>query len=174
MLEQKIRCNCIRCREAGRIIYKNKDYKLYNKSYLKKNTSKNKYNSKYIKINTIKYISSKGEERFISLVDRNNTLYGYLRLRILNKKCAIITNEITSESAIIRELKVFGTSTPLGEEYDFSFQHKGFGKLLIEEAVKITKEMNKKKVLVMSAIGTQEYYKQFGFVEDGFYMSRRI
>ncbi|MCK5176644.1 MAG: tRNA uridine(34) 5-carboxymethylaminomethyl modification radical SAM/GNAT enzyme Elp3, partial [Candidatus Aenigmarchaeota archaeon] len=91
MEEQKIRCNCIRCREVGHRIYKNKDYKLYNKSYLKENTSKNKYDSKYIKINTIKYKSSKGEEFFVSLVDKNNILYGYLRLRILNKNCDIIT-----------------------------------------------------------------------------------
>jgi len=175
MTKEGVKCKCIRCREAGHNIYKktlfNKENNIEN--HIDSKTTREK-TSKNIKIKTMHYTASKGEEYFISFVGEKNILYGYLRLRVLNKNCRLIVDEITPESAIIRELKVFGTSTPLGEEYDFSFQHKGFGRKLIEEAVKIAKKENKGKLFVMSAIGTREYYKQFGFAEDGVYMSRKI
>ncbi|MCK5176804.1 MAG: tRNA uridine(34) 5-carboxymethylaminomethyl modification radical SAM/GNAT enzyme Elp3 [Candidatus Aenigmarchaeota archaeon] len=159
MQKKNIKCKCIRCREAGHYIYK---------KGLKENTEKK------IKLKIIKYKASKGEEYFLSLVDEENILYGYLRLRIFNKKCNLFLDEITPQSAIIRELKVFGTSTPLSEDYNFSFQHKGLGKSLMKEAEKITKEKRKNKLLVISAVGTKEYYKAFGFVEDGFFMSKGV
>ncbi|OYT33622.1 MAG: tRNA uridine(34) 5-carboxymethylaminomethyl modification radical SAM/GNAT enzyme Elp3 [Candidatus Aenigmarchaeota archaeon ex4484_52] len=159
MQKQYIKCRCIRCREAGHNIYK-KNHKIH----------KNNIELKYIK-----YIASGSEEYFIYLIDKKqDILFGYLRLRILNKNCKIITKEITKNSAIIRELKVFGTSTPLGDNYDFSFQHRGFGKLLIKKAEELTKKANKNKLLVMSAVGTKQYYEKFGFEKDGVYMSKII
>ena len=44
---------------------------------------------------------------------------------------------------------------------DFFYQHRGFGQKLLEEAERICKEEYwLKKITVISAIGTREYYKK--------------
>ena len=44
---------------------------------------------------------------------------------------------------------------------------------LIQEAERITKdEFGTKKLSVISAIGTREYYKKLGYVPNGPYMSK--
>ncbi len=80
-----------------------------------------------------------------------------------------------SNSCIVRELHVFGKSIKIGEHVENSIQHSGLGKKLMNEAEKISKEQfDAKKLLVISAIGTREYYKKLGYVLDGAYMSKQL
>jgi len=45
----------------------------------------------------------------------------------------------------------------------------------MDEAEKISKEnFDAKKLLVISAVGTREYYKKFGYSLDGPYMSKQL
>ena len=52
-------------------------------------------------------------------------------------------------------------------------QHSGLGKNLMREAEKISKEeFDAKKILVISAVGTREYYQKLGYSLYGPYMSK--
>lgn len=114
-----------------------------------------------IKLKISEYQASDGKEFFLQFVNKDNILFGLLRLRINNGK------------AIVRELHVYGQALNLGERGDFS-QHKGFGKLLMDEAEKITKENKIKELAVISGIGVREYYRKLGYKLKGFYMVKKI
>jgi elongator complex protein 3 len=57
----------------------------------------------------------------------------------------------------------------------YTYQHKGLGQKLLDEAEKICKqEYNLKKLSVISAIGTREYYKKFGYIINGPYVTKLL
>jgi len=153
------RCHCIRCREVGH-------------RWLKE---KIKPNPEYIKIQTIKEEASGGLEFFISAEDKiNDVLIGYVRLRIPSEKAT--RPEIWKEkSAIIRELRVFGPLVPVGRHLSEAWQHQGYGGILLSEAERLSRDDYKiNKMVVISALGTKKYYKQFGYNYDGPYVSKKI
>ena len=118
----------------------------------------------------LEYEASKGVEFFISVVDTtNDILIGFCRMRF---PYAFLRDEITHNSAIIRELHVYGVATKLNEEG--SVQHRGFGKKLMAKAEEIAKEQNKNKMVVISGIGAKEYYYKLGYTKDGVYVSKKI
>jgi elongator complex protein 3 len=146
-------CKCIRCREAG---------------LSRKNTP-----SELLKLGKEEYDSSNGRETFISFDDEDETIYGFLRLRKPSELAH--RDEITSNSCIVRELHVFGKSIKIGEHEENSIQHSGLGRKLMDEAEKISKEnFDAKKLLVISAVGTREYYKKLGYSLDGPYVSKQL
>jgi len=140
--DKNIICNCIRCREVGRA---------------------KKIAKPFISINS--YEASKGQEFFISFVDKYNNLFGFCRLRFPFEQ---LRKEITKNSALIRELHVYGPATQIGKKG--SIQHKGLGKQLVREAEKIARENNKDKMVVISGIGVKKYYKKLGYKKQGPYM----
>ena len=151
--DQGYSCKCIRCREAG---------------LSRKNTP-----TELLKLNREEYDSSNGREVFISFDDSDEIIYGFLRLR----KPSELTHriEIKPNSCIVRELHVFGKSIKIGKHDANSIQHSGLGKKLMDEAEKISKEdLDAKKILVISAVGTREYYKKLGYSIDGPYMSKQL
>ena len=155
--EQGIRCRCIRCREVGHRMLKDK---------VKPDPEK-------VKILTTRYAASEGEEIFISAEDpENNLLIGYLRLRIPSEKAH--RQEVKAKPcSIVRELHVYGPLVPVGEHLAKAWQHKGYGGILLSEAERLSKEnYDAKKVLVISALGTKQYYMRFGYQYDGLYMSK--
>ncbi len=119
----------------------------------------------------INYEASKGKEIFLSVEDKNNgAIAALLRLRIPNSSHR---SEITNKTALVRELHVYGEETSLGKKG--KVQHKGFGSLLLAEAEKISKEeFDKKKIIVISAVGVRPYYYKKGYVLDGPYISKII
>jgi elongator complex protein 3 len=129
---------------------------------------------KNLKLKVSKYKASKGEEYFLEIVNRDDILFGLLRLRISEGK------------AIIREVHVYGQSLKLGEIGKNS-QHIGLGKWLISEAEKIVctqgrtpknlqrrfllRAKNKiEKLKIISGIGVREYYKNLGYNLEESYM----
>ena len=146
-------CKCIRCREAG--------------------LSKKSTNPEELKLDRINYDSSGGEEVFLSYVDSDDSIYGFLRLRNPSKKAH--RTEVTQDSCIVRELHVYGKSLKLGERKEDEIQHSGLGKKLMNEAERITKEeFDSNKLLVISAVGTREYYKKLGYSLNGPYMAKNL
>jgi len=126
-----------------------------------------------IEIQTTKYPASEGEELFISAEDQtNDILIGYLRLRIPSPEAH--RPEITAEPcSIIRELHVYGPVVPVGKHQAKAWQHKGIGQQLLTEAEHIThEEYDCSKIIVISALGTKQYYRRFGYRYDGPYMSK--
>ena len=66
-------------------------------------------------------------------------------------------------------------SIKIGEHEENSIQHSGLGKRLMNEAEKIAKEeFDARKLVVISAVGTREYYKKLGYSLDGPYMSKQL
>ena len=56
-----------------------------------------------------------------------------------------------------------------------AWQHRGYGGMLLSEAERITREdYDRTKVVVMSALGTKQYYKRFGYQYDGPYVSKNF
>lgn len=119
------------------------------------------------------YDASGGKEIFLSFEDtKNDILIAFLRLRIPFKP---FRPEITEKSALVRELHVYGPLVPVGGFDEKAFQHRGFGKKLLEEAEKIAKEeFDKNKVVIISGVGVRQYYYQLGYRLDGAYVSKHI
>jgi len=115
------------------------------------------------KIKLIEYRASDGKEYFLEFTNKENILFGLLRLRISNKL------------AIVRELHVYGQALNLGKE-GFESQHIGLGKKLMQKAEEIAKKNNIKKLLVISGVGVREYYKKLGYRLDkeGIYMVKNL
>ncbi|NTV23826.1 MAG: tRNA uridine(34) 5-carboxymethylaminomethyl modification radical SAM/GNAT enzyme Elp3 [Nanoarchaeota archaeon] len=150
--ERKIKCQCIRCREAGLLSLKEKS------------------SNSEIEIFIEQYAASHGEEFFISFESKDRALlYGYCRLRFPGKS---LQSEITPDSAIVRELHVIGTAVGIGEQGQV--QHKGLGKSLLAKAEDIAKVNGKKKMVVISGVGVREYYKRLGYRLEGPYMVKSI
>ena len=152
--ELKIECKCIRCREVG--------------IRMKKGIMPD---LKSIHLEKIEYDANNGKEIFLSLEDKNETLYAYLRLRITEES----HRKEIKNAAIVRELKVLGIHLPIDQiPKELNFQHRGFGKFLMNKAEEITKEFSKNKIVVISAIGTREYYRKIGYEREGPYMVKYL
>ncbi len=147
--KNNIHCQCIRCREPM-----NKEIS-WNNVQLKKQG----------------YSASQGKEIFLSFEDlKNNIILGFVRLRIPSQQ---LREEITKDSAIIREIHVYSPAVALGKKDISSVQHQGLGKKLLKEAERITKEeFQKNKLLVISGVGVREYFYNLGYKRDGPYVSK--
>jgi elongator complex protein 3 len=153
--EQKIKCNCIRCREAAL------------QSYLQgKKPSLEK-----AKIIVEEYDASKGKEFFVSL-EQKNFLFGYCRLRFPFEP---FRKEIDNQTALVRELRVFSEVVPIGEKpLPEQFQHRGVGKKLLSKAEQISQDFGSKELTVLSGIGVKDYYRKLGFFDNGCYLTKKL
>jgi len=151
--QQNCSCKCIRCREVG--------------------LSENSIEINDIRLNREDYPSSGGQEVFLSYDDSKDRIFGFLRLRKPSDKAH--RKEITNRTCIVRELHVYGKSLKLGERDSDSIQHLGLGKGLMREAERISREeFDAKRLLVISAVGTREYYRKLGYSFLGPYMSKEL
>ncbi|MBI5398168.1 tRNA uridine(34) 5-carboxymethylaminomethyl modification radical SAM/GNAT enzyme Elp3 [Candidatus Woesearchaeota archaeon] len=145
--EREIACRCIRCREAGRA---------------------RKVGHAEIVVQSFE--ASGGTEFFISAEDKkNDVLLGFCRMRFPSQQ---LRDEITKDSAIVRELHVYGSAVQIGAKGDV--QHKGWGKKLMQRAEELARAHNKKKMLVISGIGVREYFYNLGYLRDGPYVSKML
>lgn len=150
MKENGMQCHCVRCREVG----------LGEKE------------PREITLQRINYEASQGQEVFLSFEDVDqNILVGLLRLRNPSK---LAHRPEVKDAAIVRELHVYGEQLPVDSKKE-AWQHKGYGKQLLEEAERITKEeFGKDKLVVISGVGARPYYFKFGYERDGPYVSKKL
>lgn len=155
--EEKVNCQCIRCREVGHRASFGFMPKMENIRLLKE-----------------KYGAGGGQEIFISYEDvKSDILIGFSRLRIPSSNAH--RNEIDNKTALIRELHVYGSMVRLGDKKDELWQHQGYGEGLLSEAEKIASEnYDKKKMIIISGIGARNYYRKFGYKKEGPYMSKTL
>jgi len=126
-----------------------------------------------LKLYKEEYDSSNGCETFRAFDDVDEMIYGFLRLRKPSELDH--RDDLSPNSCIVWELHVFGKSIKIGEHEENSIQHSGLGRKLMDEAEKISKEsFDAKKLLVISAVGTREYYKKLGYSLEGPYMSKQL
>ncbi|MCD6367984.1 MAG: tRNA uridine(34) 5-carboxymethylaminomethyl modification radical SAM/GNAT enzyme Elp3 [Candidatus Aenigmarchaeota archaeon] len=149
MKKRGLTCRCIRCREVGHRL-------------------KNGWKIGNFVLKVEKYRASKGKEYFLIYEDENETLAGILRLRIPYKPFRI---ELEN-SAIIRELHVYGPEVPIGGRG--RIQHTGLGENLLKEAERIARDEGMEKLAIISGVGVREYYRKFGYSLEGPYMTKNL
>lgn len=110
------------------------------------------------------YASSGGHEVFLSLEDpEREVLVAYARLRIDDR------------SATIRELKVFGRLVPIHESPNGRWQHRGFGRRLLEHAESVARdEFRATRMRVTAGVGVRGYYRNLGYTLENPYMVREL
>jgi elongator complex protein 3 len=128
-----------------------------------------------IKLEKITYKTSTGTEIFLSYkTKKDDKICGFLRLslpkKIISRKHPL---DELKDSSIIREVHVYGKVVGIDKKSkEGESQHLGLGKELIKLAEDISKKRGYKKISVISAIGTREYYKKLGYKRNDLYMYR--
>ena len=132
------RCHCIRCREAGlRHLHQGQ-----------------------VRLEQMHYAACGGQEHFLSFAGPDDTLIGFLRLRL-------------SAAARVRELHVYGPMLPIGSRKE-GWQHRGFGEKLVEEAEAMAREAGYRRLEITSGIGARGYYRRLGYDLSGPYMAKDL
>ena len=114
-----------------------------------------------VRIKSVEYEASEGKEFFLEFVNKDDVLFGLLRLRL------------SEYGAMVRELHVYGQAINLGEEGSES-QHRGLGKMLMKKAEEISKKNGFDKLSVISGVGVREYYRKLGYELEGPYMVKLL
>ena len=129
-----------------------------------------------LELERIGYDTTVSKEIFLSYKTKDtDQICGFLRLSLPHKKH--VRNHFIDElkgCSMIREVHVYGKVVGLKNRGKGESQHIGLGKLLIEEAERLSKEKKVKKIAVISAIGTREYYRKRGFKNRSLYMIKEI
>jgi elongator complex protein 3 len=127
------------------------------------------------KLNRIDYDASEGREIFLSF-EREDLLLGYLRLRYPSEKAhRLELND--GKTLIVREVRVVGEIVPTNSDPEriTQVQHRGFGKMLMDEAEKISsEEFDALKLNVISGIGAREWFYDLGYKVEGPYVSKKL
>ena len=110
-------------------------------------------------------------------------MYALLRLRLPYKHEKVLFGELRG-AAIVREVHSYGQAIGFaaqvpnlkttGSEPVREYQHRGLGKRLMERAEKRARIKGYKKMAVISAIGTREYYRKLGYRQAGLYMIKDL
>jgi len=110
-------------------------------------------------------------ETFLQMVTPDDQLVGFLRL------CLPVAPSFIDElgqSALIREVHVYGVSAELGERDESKAQHLGVGQQLVEWAAQLATQAGYEEMAVISAIGTRGYYRKLGFKDGVLYQHRAL
>lgn len=148
-------CECIRCREVALGepgVLGDEDELRYTES---------------------RYRASGGMEVFGSFeYEKSGKIAGFVRTR---SPSPLAHRAEARESSIVRELRVYGRAVPVGDVGSRAWQHKGLGRWLMEEAERIALEdFDSKRLLVTSAVGTRNYYRNLGYERLGPYMCKTL
>ena len=118
------------------------------------------------------YMASDKKEVFLSMENDSGNIAAYLRLRDISENSWY---EHSRDSGMIREIRTVGRIVPIGSHDSKNYQHRGFGKLLISEAERITtEEFHRPRILVISGVGVREYFRKLSFERYGPYMGREL
>jgi elongator complex protein 3 len=158
MKERDLRCRCVRCREVGH---------RWLRDHIQTTPDR-------VRIIRQSYKASGGQEFFVSIEDpEQDILVGYLRLRIPSWS-ASRPEVVGKEACVVRELKVCGPMVPVGTKVRDAWQHRGYGRILMNEAESLAHKEGRRKILVTSALGTRQYYYRLGYSPDGPYVSKTL
>ncbi len=146
-------CQCIRCREIRN----------------------EKITADELRLDVLTYPTDVTTEHFIRFVTPRHRIAGFLRLSLPSPD--VPRDEVLDEvrgCAMIREVHVYGRALEIGAESTGEAQHAGLGTQLIEHATQIARASGFKRLAVIAAIGTREYYRKLGFELGELYMSKPL
>lgn len=124
-----------------------------------------------LSLNMYPYETSNSTEYFLEYVTKEDKLVGFLRLSLPLKRSFV---EEIADSAVIREVHVYGEVVGIGKEERGVAQHIGIGSELIKKAEEIAKEQYFGKISVISSIGTRNYYKKKGYKLIHYYQVKKL
>ncbi|MEM0217672.1 MAG: tRNA uridine(34) 5-carboxymethylaminomethyl modification radical SAM/GNAT enzyme Elp3 [Candidatus Nezhaarchaeales archaeon] len=153
-----LKCKCIRCREVGF-------------AKLKQGIRPQDLD---LKINVRAYEASQGLEYFISLEDEDYDLIaGYARLRAPSNPWR--PEIVEKPTVLLRELHVYGPEVPIGCEDEDAWQHRGLGKKLMSEVERIARdELEARRIVVISGVGSRPYFYSLGYRRLGPYVAKDL
>jgi elongator complex protein 3 len=146
------RCSCVRCREVRGHQVNVDDLQLCDDPYQ----------------------AGGAEEHFLSFVTPADRLAGFLRLSLPGPDSPETGMEDLVEAAVIREVHVYGQSLEVGKEVAGAAQHAGLGIRLIQEAESLARQGGYRRMAVISAVGTRQYYLSRGFERGELYMVKDL
>ena len=141
------RCRCIRCREIGRYP-----------------------SGEAPELLTDTYECAGGTEHFISSV-AGDSLIGFARLRFPGT----VFREELAESALLRELHVYGSIVPIGQGPEVASSSTAMPGQCFSPLQKISHAgMGTNRISIMSGIGVRPYYRNHGYERAGPYMQKEL
>lgn len=146
------RCRCVRCREVRGQAVQAEDLVLQDFSYP----------------------AGWAEEHFLQFVTPEDRLAGYLRLSLPGPQSLDLGMADLQGAALVREVHVYGQALAVGAEQPGAAQHAGLGRRLIEAAASLAFERGFRRLAVIAAIGTRQYYARRGFEPGELYMVRSL
>jgi len=152
MARRGTRCNCIRCREVGA----------------------GRVDTALLRLDDLVYHPDGAEEHFLSFVSPDDKITGFLRLSLPGPESPATGLSDLAGAAIIREIHVYGQSLAVGAEQSGAAQHAGLGTRLLVEADRIASEKGYRRMAVIAAVGTRQYYLERGFERGELYLVKPI
>ncbi len=152
MKQRGTACQCVRCREVrGRSV-----------------------NEGHLQFSDFVYHTGEAEEHFLSFDTPEDRLAGFLRLSLPGTDSPHTGLSELDGAALVREVHVYGQSVEVGDSKEGAAQHIGLGTRLLEQAEAIARQNGFKKLAVISAVGTRDYYAGRGFEMGELYMVKGI
>ncbi len=146
------RCECIRCREVrGR-----------------------KVSAAALSRADLTYHPDGAEEYFMSFVTAEDRLAGFLRLSLPGEAAPLTGLRDLEGAAIIREVHVYGQSLAVGTEPGGATQHSGLGTRLLADAEEFARANGYRRMAVIAAVGTRQYYLDRGFERGELYLIKNL
>ncbi len=153
--EKGFACQCIRCREVA----------LGAPAAMGKEES--------LQYGEERYDASDGVEVFGSFeYEVSGRIAGFARLRLPSEAAHRVEMR---NSAVVRELRVYGRLVGIGSRNENAWQHRGLGAFMMGKMETAAREeFGATRILVTSAVGTRDYYRRLGYERLGPYMSKRL
>ena len=145
-------CNCIRCREVRG----------------------EKVDPSALQFDDLVYAADGAEEHFLSFVTAGDQIAGFLRLSLPMADSPATDLVDLEQAAIIREVHVYGQALALGTAQAGASQHSGLGTRLMLAADKIAREKGYRRMAVIAAVGTRQYYLERGFERGNLYLVKTL
>lgn len=145
-------CECVRCREVrGKPV-----------------------DPASLTLDDLAYKAEAAEEHFLSFVTPDDKLAGFVRLSLPGPGAPVTGLADLAGAALIREVHVYGQSLAVGQEKAGAAQHAGLGTRLLQEAERVARENGFGRVVVISAVGTRQYYLDRGFERGELYLVKGL
>jgi elongator complex protein 3 len=145
-------CECIRCREVRG----------------------EKVEAETLRLDDLVYHPDGAEEHFLFFVTPEDRIAGFLRLSLPNADSPATGLKDLNGAAIIREVHVYGQSLGVGKEQNGAAQHAGLGTRLLAEADRIAHKKGYRRMAVIAAVGTRQYYLERGFERGELYLVKNL
>lgn len=128
-----------------------------------------------LRLDDVRYTTVVSTEHFLQFVDEAGHIAGFLRLCLPDASArdsylADLAEDtpLPKDTAMIREVHVYGVAARLGEK-DSNAQHRGLGTKMVTRAKELAREAGYKHLRVISSVGTRAYYEKLGFSAAGLY-----